>query len=111
MNKRRVRVGLLFGGRSCEHEVSVMSAKSVLSAINTKRYEPVPIGITRAGEWITMDSRRLEQACEVLPGEGVLVSMLPDPERSGLVPIDDRVTQMPSHRLDVVFSDDPRFDG
>ena len=103
MNKRRVRVGLLFGGRSCEHEVSVMSAKSVLSAINTKRYEPVPIGITRAGEWITMDSRRLEQACEVLPGEGVLVSMLPDPERSGLVPIDDRVTQMPSHRLDVVF--------
>ena len=103
MNKRRLRVGLVFGGRSGEHEVSVMSAKSVLDAINTKRYEPVPIGITKAGEWITMDLRRLEQEREALPGSGVLVSMLPDPARNGLVPIDDRVTQMPPHDLDVIF--------
>ena len=103
MNQRRVRVGIVFGGRSAEHEVSVMSANSVLNAINTKRYEPVPIGITKDGEWVTMDARRLEQEREAMAGSGVLVSMLPDPGRSGLVPIDDRVTQMPPHDLDVVF--------
>ena len=103
MNKRRVRVGVLFGGRSCEHEVSVMSANSVLRAINTKRYEPVPIGITKEGEWVTMDARQLENEAEARPGSGALVSMLPDPGRPGLVPIDDRVTQMPPHTLDVIF--------
>ena len=103
MNKRRIRVGVLFGGRSCEHEVSVMSANSVLRAINTKRYEPVPIGITKEGEWVTMDGRQLENEAEARPGSGALVSMLPDPGRRGLVPIDDRVTQMPPHTLDVIF--------
>lgn len=48
-----MRVGVLFGGRSGEHEVSLMSAASVLKAINPKKYEIVPIGITKEGRWLT----------------------------------------------------------
>lgn len=49
----KLRVGVLFGGRSGEHEVSLMSAASVLKAINPKKYEIVPIGITKEGRWLT----------------------------------------------------------
>jgi D-alanine-D-alanine ligase len=48
----RLRVALLFGGRSAEHDVSVLSAANVFRALDPARYEPVPIGITRTGAWI-----------------------------------------------------------
>ena len=48
----RLRVALLFGGRSAEHEVSVLSAANVFRALDPARYETVPIGITRSGTWI-----------------------------------------------------------
>src|SRR5438552_8697607 len=51
MNK--LRVGILFGGRSGEHEVSLLSAASVLEAIPTDKYEVVPIGITKEGKWVS----------------------------------------------------------
>lgn len=50
---KRIRVGILFGGRSGEHEVSLLSAASVLEAIDKTKYEVVPIGITRDGRWLT----------------------------------------------------------
>jgi len=53
MNK--VRVGVLFGGRSGEHEVSLLSAASVLKAIDQTKYEVVPIGITKDGHWLTAE--------------------------------------------------------
>ena len=46
---KKLRVGVLFGGRSGEHEVSLLSAASVLSAIDKKKYDVVPIGITKEG--------------------------------------------------------------
>ena len=49
----KIRVGILFGGRSGEHEVSLLSAASVLEAIDKERYEVVPIGITKEGRWVT----------------------------------------------------------
>jgi len=49
--KKRIRVGVLFGGRSGEHEVSLISAASVIQALDRKKYEVVPIGITREGRW------------------------------------------------------------
>jgi len=49
------RVGILFGGRSGEHEVSLLSAASVLSAIDKTKYEVVPIGITKDGHWLTAE--------------------------------------------------------
>src|SRR5271166_4981915 len=60
----KIRVGILFGGRSGEHEVSLLSASSVLDAIDKTKYEVVPIGITKDGRWLTA-----EQAERLLKGE------------------------------------------
>ncbi len=49
----RVRVGVVFGGQSGEHEVSLVSARSVMAALDPQKYEVVPIGITRSGRWLT----------------------------------------------------------
>jgi D-alanine-D-alanine ligase len=49
----KLRVGILFGGRSGEHEVSLLSAASILKAIDPKKYEVVPVGITKEGRWLT----------------------------------------------------------
>jgi D-alanine-D-alanine ligase len=50
---KKLRVGILFGGRSGEHEVSLLSAASVLNAIDKSKFEVVPIGITKDGHWLT----------------------------------------------------------
>ncbi len=53
MAARRIRVGIIFGGRSDEHDVSITSAHAILNNIDRNRFEPVPIGITRDGAWVT----------------------------------------------------------
>jgi len=63
---KKLRVGILFGGRSGEHEVSLLSAASVFNAIDKTKFEVVPIGITKEGRWLTAaDAERL------LQGKGV----------------------------------------
>ena len=52
---KKLRVGVLFGGRSGEHEVSLLSAASVVEALDKSKYEVVPIGITKEGRWLTAD--------------------------------------------------------
>ena len=52
----KIRVGILFGGRSGEHEVSLLSAASVLNAIDKTKYDVVPIGITKEGRWLTAEN-------------------------------------------------------
>src|SRR5947207_15907033 len=57
---KKLRVGILFGGRSGEHEISLLSAASVFKAIDQNKYEVVPIGITKEGRWLTAsDAERL----------------------------------------------------
>src|SRR5678816_506054 len=56
---KKLRVGILFGGRSGEHEVSLLSAASVLNAIDKNKYEVVPIGITKEGRWLTAGDAEL----------------------------------------------------
>ncbi len=53
MPSKKLRVGVLFGGRSGEHEVSLLSAASVMQAMDPTKYEVVPIGITKQGVWVT----------------------------------------------------------
>src|SRR6201985_585227 len=53
--KKKLRVGILFGGRSGEHEVSLLSAASILNAIDRTKYDVIPIGITKQGRWIAAD--------------------------------------------------------
>src|SRR3972149_7780117 len=55
MAKRRV--GVLFGGRSGEHEVSLVSAASVLRGLNRDKYDVIPIGITKEGRWVLPEAK------------------------------------------------------
>jgi D-alanine-D-alanine ligase len=68
----KIRVGILFGGRSGEHEVSLLSAASVLNAIDKTKYEVVPIGITKEGRWLTA-----ENAERLLKGDRVVTGLSP----------------------------------
>ena len=52
MAKKKLRVGILFGGKSGEHEISLRSARSILKAINRKKYEVVELGISKSGRWL-----------------------------------------------------------
>jgi len=74
----KIRVGILFGGRSGEHEVSLLSAASVLNAIDKTKYEVVPIGITKDGRWLTA-----EHAERLLKGDAGAHSALPTQLRAG----------------------------
>jgi D-alanine--D-alanine ligase len=82
--RRRVRVGLLFGGRSAEHDVSRVTAVAVATALDPARYEIVPIAITTDGRWLFADRARrmIEQGPAALPAalpvEGEPVSELGD---------------------------------
>jgi D-alanine-D-alanine ligase len=60
MTGPRIRLALLYGGRSAEHEVSVVSARSVMEALDPDRFEVVPVGITRDGSWMLPDTSPLE---------------------------------------------------
>lgn len=61
---KKIRVGILFGGRSGEHEVSLLSAASVLKAIDRSKYDVIPVGITKQGQWVTAGG-----AARLLAGE------------------------------------------
>src|SRR6202166_1693531 len=67
---KKLRVGILFGGRSGEHEVSLLSAASVLNAIDKNKYGVVPIGITKEGRWLTAEHAEKLLKGEQHPGEG-----------------------------------------
>ena len=97
--KKRLRVGVLFGGRSGEHEVSLISAASVIQALDPEKYEAIPIGITKDGRWLAGTA-----AHKMLPdilrfGERVMLSA--DPNVAALVPVSD--SRPDALRVDVVF--------
>src|ERR1700759_3374778 len=56
MARKKLRVGVLFGGRSGEHEVSLRSARSILQAIDRKKYDVVALGITKQGRWLQSEA-------------------------------------------------------
>lgn len=104
-NKKRLRVGILFGGRSGEHEVSLASAASVIRALDTEKYEAVPIGITKDGRWLVGAAAQKMTESKMLPEllkTGERVVLPPDPSASALVPLAPGNTQ-PSVKVDVIF--------
>jgi D-alanine-D-alanine ligase len=65
---KKIRVGIVFGGRSAEHEVSLQSAKNVLEALDRQKYDPVLIGIDREGRWrLDEHTRNLFESARPLP--------------------------------------------
>lgn len=70
---KKIRVAVLFGGRSAEHEVSLVSAQSVIDNLDKEKYEVIPIGITKEGRWIAgPDSMKLLKSGEA-PGESNII--------------------------------------
>jgi D-alanine-D-alanine ligase len=105
---RRMRVGVIYGGRSGEHEVSLRSASSVIAALDPERYEVVPIAITKAGRWLSgPDSlAQLEEAQRTMsaaPDRGREVTIAPDPTRRALLPLAGPAGREAPRPLDVVF--------
>jgi len=100
-NNKRLRIGVLFGGRSGEHEVSLASAASVIRALDTEKYEAVPIGITKDGRWLVGTSASQKLLPEVLK-TGERVVLPPDPSSSALVSLGGGSAQ-PSVKVDVIF--------
>jgi D-alanine-D-alanine ligase len=126
---KKLRVGILFGGRSGEHEVSLLSAASVLNAIDKNKYEVVPIGITKEGRWLTAgdaqnllagksspsaqtlragDPEATPAAAVLAQGESVVVPPEPMHRDRGLVPFqsDASLLRRSSDRainVDVIF--------
>lgn len=111
----KIRVGVLFGGRSGEHEVSLLSAASVLNAIDKEKYDVVPIGITKDGRWLAAehaenlltgklvleprnlragDPQNTEPAAVLARGEAAVVPPEPIHRQSGLMPFQTDASPM-----------------
>ncbi len=103
---QKIRVGVIFGGRSGEHEVSLASARSVMDAVDREKYEVVPIGVTKEGRWIAsgdpMKALTMGDAGASRPA-----ALLGDPSHRGLMRLDERAERAieATHmaELDVVF--------
>jgi D-alanine-D-alanine ligase len=117
---KKLRVGVLFGGRSGEHEISLLSAASVLAALNKDKYEVVPIGITKEGRWLSQALAERLLKGEQLPeesgrspatasstailakGESVIVPPIPNSE--SIVPLErERRDAEQGISVDIIF--------
>jgi D-alanine-D-alanine ligase len=103
----KVRVAVVFGGRSSEHAISCVSAGSVIAALDPDRYEVVPVGIATDGRWVLADpDQRLAITDGVLPEVtgGTAVSLVGDPKTRGLAVLEPGAAIGPAlTEVDVVF--------
>jgi D-alanine-D-alanine ligase len=103
----RIRVAVVYGGRSSEHGISVVSAGSVIGALDPAKYEVIPIGITPAGAWVLTegDSSQMKIAGRHVPAvEGGRAVVLPaDPTAKGLVAVEPGSGVQALETVDVVF--------
>ena len=105
--ERALRVGLIFGGRSGEHEVSLLSAQGVMNAIDKAKYHVVPIGITKAGRWLASgDPFKALSSGAMAESNPALI--LAEPSERGLMRLEEleqerALTAVQVSQLDVVF--------
>ncbi len=99
--KKRLRVGVLFGGRSGEHEVSLASATSVIRGLDPEKYEAVPIGITKDGRWLAGAGAGAQRLLPEVLKTGQRVVLPADPNAAALLPLDNSPSE--ALRVDVVF--------
>jgi len=101
----KIRVGVIFGGRSGEHEVSLASAQSVMDAMDEEKYDVVPVGITKDGRWIASgDPMRALAAGD--PEASQPATLLSDPSRQSLMRLEETEQALqatPLSEIDVVF--------
>lgn len=87
MSDKRLRVGVLFGGRSSEHEISLLSARSILSAMNPEKFDVIQIGITHEGNWLVGEDILDKFKAGPLTSEFSTATIFADPSRSGVYTI------------------------
>jgi D-alanine-D-alanine ligase len=100
--ERKLRVALLFGGRSAEHDVSLMSAANVYSALDPARYEVVPIAVARTGAWMLCPLPEGKFPTQV-PAEGPLVTLLPGGGGRLVTAAQEGAAAEPPAPVDVIF--------
>ena len=104
--KKKIRVAIVFGGRSGEHEVSLVSARGIMEAIDKEKYEVLPIGITKEGRWIASGDPMRALQSGMAEGESGPVALLGDPSQRGLVRLEEQEQRLQASRMaqvDVVF--------
>ena len=106
---KKLRVGVIFGGRSGEHEVSIRSARAIVESIDQKKYEVVPIAISKEGKWLApSQSAQLlppsvhERMSAGGPATGD-VALIGDPSHKGLISLESDSQSFVAEKLDVVF--------
>lgn len=100
---KRLRVGVVFGGRSGEHEISLRSAESIIKALDPARYEVVPIAITKAGRWLTAGESVGLLPGAVMESADTPVALLGDPTARGLQRLDRARSAADAQPLDIIF--------
>jgi len=105
---RKLRVAVVFGGRSSEHAVSCATAASVLAAIDNEKYDVIPIGITREGKWVleSADPDRLALTAHHTPevnSEAAAVVVSNNPEQRRILTAEPHATPPELGSVDVVF--------
>lgn len=103
----KIRIGVLFGGRSGEHEVSLRSARSVMAALDRDRYEVVPIGITKEGRWVAADVDTL--ASGLVAGNVRSATLLPEPSDASLMAVDHTIGDPAASNMSVMTALDVVF--
>ena len=105
MKTKKIRVGLIFGGKSGEHEVSFLSASSIVKAIDKDKYTVVPIGITKEGRWISPQDSELALQSGKIEGKNTVI-LLNDSFSKSLVCIDNNQKldkNSALEKVDVIF--------
>jgi D-alanine-D-alanine ligase len=105
--KKRVTIGIIFGGRSGEHEVSLVSAQGVMDAIDREKYDVMPIGITKDGRWL-ISGDPLQALASGEMTETSRAALLPEPSPKGLIRFEGhaqgrQLTAVRVGELDAVF--------
>lgn len=102
MAKQKIKIGVLFGGRSGEHAVSLMSAKFVHSQLNPEKYEITMIGISRNGDWYVGDNV-LDKLIEETFAELSAATIFPIPSHQGLYQLNKENSLQFLTDLDLIF--------
>ncbi|MEP3388648.1 MAG: D-alanine--D-alanine ligase [Reichenbachiella sp.] len=97
--ENKIKVGILFGGKSAEHEISLRSAKNVIEALNKDKYEPVLIGIDKSGQWLYN-----EQTSLILHADDIeKISLNTNSDSVSLIPQSEGLLSGANQKVDVVF--------
>lgn len=101
--ENKLRVGVIFGGRSGEHEVSLRSAESIINALDRDKYEIVPIAITKSGKWLASSEATNLLPSAVMKSANQHVAIFGDPTERGLARFGGEGKTDQRDKLDVVF--------